>query len=251
MKRIAFILSVASMVAGLAGCTEKESEKTPSTPTVTISIDNEKTTSASIEFTITPTNAEKCSYVVIESTETVPSESDILANGNATDPDKASAISVDGLKSATKYLVMAAVSSTDGQTGIAQQEVTTAEAPVVVLDRGTAKVYGTRNIGLTLRGEDSGIDYEISLDLYDDAYAETGYLTEGTYTVSEGTEDRAMNSEYSYLQKDNDQYKFVSGTLEVKIVDNAYSLKLNVELNNEGGNFVGTFDGTIDDMPIK
>lgn len=146
---------------------------------------------------------------------------------------------------------MAAVSSTDGQTGIAQQEVTTAEAPVVVLDRGTAKVYGTRNIGLTLRGEDSGIDYEISLDLYDDAYAGTGYLTEGTYTVSEGTEDRAMNSEYSYLQKDNDQYKFVSGTLEVKIVDNTYSLKLNVELNNEGGNFVGTFDGTIDDMPIE
>ena len=60
-----------------------------------------------------------------------------------------------------------------------------------------------------------------------------------------------MNSEYSYLQKDNDQYKFVSGTLEVKIVDNTYSLKLNVELNNESGNFVGTFDGTIDDMPIE
>ena len=49
---------------------------------------------------------------------------------------------------------------------------------------------------------------------------------------------------------DNDQHKFTSGTLEVKIADKEYSFVLDVTLEN-GERFIATYDGELEDLPIK
>lgn len=124
---------------------------------------------------------------------------------------------------------------------------------VVVCDpeRASGKQYGSsNNFGITLRKLQDGIDYEISLDLYNDAGRDKGYLTAGTYTVGTGFTDGTLNSEYSYVQKDNDQYKFTAGTLNVTTEGNIYKMRLDATLNN-GEKFIATYEGAIDGLEIK
>lgn len=118
-------------------------------------------------------------------------------------------------------------------------------------DRTSGKQYGSsNNFGVTLRKLQDGIDYEISLDLYDDEGKEKGYLTAGTYTVGNTSTDGSLNYDYSYLQKDNDQYKFSAGTLNVEIESGNYKMRLDVTLSN-GERFIATYLGAIDGFEIK
>lgn len=240
-----FFLSLAALgsVCAFAGCSDSTQDVMPE-----VTIEKGEVTSDQITFTVTPANATACRYMVIAEGEAVPGADKVLADGKVTDADKPSTVTETGLTSGTAYTVIAAVSSENGNTAMAQEQFTTAEDPATVLDRCSFRLYGSRNVSLTLRGDVEGISYEITLDLYDDSYSEAGRLSAGTYSVSSGTEDKALNSEYSYLQKDNDQYKFESGTLEVSFEGDVYTLMLDVVLTNGGGNFKGKFNGTFEEV---
>lgn len=61
-------------------------------------------------FTVTPTDAEKCAYVVVKKGETVPEAAAILADGTEAAADKASEVTVENLDENTEYVFAVAVS---------------------------------------------------------------------------------------------------------------------------------------------
>lgn len=238
-------LSCAAVVF-VAGCGKTGSEVPAPEAEVTIS----EVGTNSISFSVSAMNAAEGAYLVLCSDETVPEASAILSDGTTVNLSDETPITVDGLKSSTAYTVAVAVASEDGRTALATAEATTEADPAIVLDRATGKHYGSgSNWGMTVRGTVDGVDYEVTLDLYDDESVEAGYLTEGVYTVSESMDDGALNTEYSYVQRDNDQYKFVSGTLDVKISGTEYSLRFDTKLS-DGSAFVAVYNGPVDGIEI-
>ena len=204
-----------------------------------------------ISFTVSADNANKGAYLVLSAEEIVPDASRILSEGTRIDFPMETPITVDELISSSSYKIVVAVTSENGNIGFTTAEVKTNDDPAIVLERATGKHYGNgSNWNMTVRGTVDNIDYEISLDLYDEESISAGYITEGIYMVSSGSDDGSLNSEFSYVQKDNDQYKFVSGTLEVKISGNEYSLRIDAVLN-DNSTFIAAYKGVIDNIEIK
>lgn len=246
MNRFSFFAALGCAALLAAGCGKTGSDVPAPAADVTVT----EVTASSISFSVSAVNATQGAYMVVPGDETVPEASAILSEGTSVDLSSEAAVTVDGLAPSTAYTVAVAVSSADGRTAVATAEVTTEAVPAIVLDRASGKHYGAGiNWGITVRGNVDGIEYEVSLDLYDVESVEAGYLTEGVYTVSEGMADGDLNSDYSYVQKDNDQYKFVSGTLDVAVSADGYSLRLDTVLN-DGSNFSAVYEGPVDGIEI-
>lgn len=250
MKRLFLFVVTALVTPCLSSCSDGNDNELPE---ATVSIEAGPVSFSSLTFTIKPVHAVKCAYVVIRDGESVPSAAEIIASGKATDAAAASIKTEEELVEGTKYRIVAAVLGASAEQPVsASIGMETSADPAVVFDptRGTGKIYGsTNNIGITLRTAADDIDYELSLDLYDDSSKTTRYLGEGTYEVSTAKTDKSLNSEFSYLQKDNDQFKFKSGNLVVKIVGKTYSMRLTVVLSDDQ-TFVASFNGEIDGLPI-
>lgn len=255
LTAIAALSCAAMLLCGAAACNKTE---TPPVPEVKVTL--EEATANSITFSVSAANAVECSYVVVGADETVPAADGILADGTAVDLDNASEITADGLEPSTVYTIAVAVSSEDGQTAVATAEATTEAEPAIALDSASGKHYGSgNNWGVTLRGTVDGMEYEISLDLYDDESVEAGYLTEGVYTVASDSSDGTINPEYSSVDivdtadYTNYHYTLSSGTLDVKIADGEYAMRLDVVLVDGLGTESGmavVYNGAVDGIEI-
>lgn len=243
MNKFSIFAALSCAAVCVLGCT-----KPAETPAPQVSIEIGETTSTSVSFSVTAENASECAYAVVKSGETVPDAAAILSEGTAVDLSVSSEIVAGDLESSTTYTVAVAVSSEDGRTALASAEATTAEDPALVMDRASGRQYGSSsNFQITLRGTVDGVEYEIAMDLYDDGGKDAGYVTAGTYNIEEGNADGTVDPVYSYVQKDNDQLKFVSGTLEVGIADGAYAIRLNAVLSDDT-TLVAAYNGTIEDV---
>ena len=116
-------------MAGLAclslfSCEDKEPETpdTPVEPTVSISLGEAKTTS--VDFTLTPANAESVAWQIVETGETVPTAEEILASGHSAGTESAT-YTADGLTPETSYVLAAAAANGDLYSSVATLEVTT------------------------------------------------------------------------------------------------------------------------------
>ncbi len=252
MKKFLLFAVSAVALSMLTGCNDS-SDSDNVTPSVQISLSNADITSLSIN--VNPVNAVKCAYTVIGDGETVPSADEILQSGKPAHANEASVIVIDNLEPNTPYQVVAAVQSISNEK-VAESEIfSTADVPAIAFDatRATGKHYGTtNNLGVTLRTLDNGIDYELSLDIYDDSAKTTNVLGNGTYTLTNDSANATFNAEYSYVQMGNDQLKFTSGvlTVETNATDNTYKLELRAALSN-GEYFHATFEGTISGFTLK
>ena len=139
---------------------------------------------------------------------------------------------------------------------LASTFATTEADPAIVLDSATGRHYGSgSNWGMTLRGEADGMEYEIMLDLYDDESVDAGFVTEGVYTVSADGSDGTISPDYSSVDildtadYSNYHYTLSSGTLEVKIADGEYALRLDVVLN-DGSSLVVVYNGPVEGIEI-
>ena len=117
-------------MAGLAclslfSCEEKEPETpdTPVEPTVSISLVGEAKTT-SVDFTLTPANAESVAWQIVEAGETVPTAEEILASGHSAGTETAT-YTADGLTPETSYVLAAAAANGDLYSSVATLEVTT------------------------------------------------------------------------------------------------------------------------------
>ena len=118
------------IMAGLAclslfSCEEKEPETpdTPVEPTVSISLVGEAKTT-SVDFTLTPANAESVAWQIVEAGETVPTAEEILASGHSAGTETAT-YTADGLTPETSYVLAAAAANGDLYSSVATLEVTT------------------------------------------------------------------------------------------------------------------------------
>ena len=75
-------------------------------PTVAITVG--EATETSIAFTITSTDAEEVKYIVVESTETTPTATEVLANGTAAEVNTEAGCYVAELEQTTEYTIVAA-----------------------------------------------------------------------------------------------------------------------------------------------
>ena len=117
-------------MAGLAclslfSCEEKEPETpdTPVEPTVSISLVGEAKTT-SIDFSLTPANAESVAWQIVEAGKTVPTAEEILASGHSAGTETAT-YTADGLTPETSYVLAAAAANGDLYSSVATLEVTT------------------------------------------------------------------------------------------------------------------------------
>lgn len=120
---------IPAIMAGLAclslfSCEDKEPETpdTPVEPTVSISLGEAKTTS--VDFTLTPANAESVAWQIVEAGETVPTAEEILASGHSAGTDTATYTAYD-LTPETSYVLAAAAANGDLYSSVATLEVTT------------------------------------------------------------------------------------------------------------------------------
>lgn len=250
LTAIAALSGAALVLCCAASCNKAE------TPAPEVKVTVAGVTMNSVSFTVSATNAAECSYLVVGADETVPTASAILADGTSVDLADASEIVAEGLEPSTEYTVAVAVSSEDGQTAVATANATTEADPAIVMDSATGRHYGSgSNWGMTLSGEVDGKEYQIALDLYDDASVDAGYVTEGVYTVAPDGSDGTISPVYSSVDildtadYSNYHYTLSSGTLEVKIADGGYALRLDVVLN-DGSSLVVVYNGPVDGIEI-
>lgn len=236
------VLSCAAVFA-MSGCT-----KSVETPEPEVSVEIGEVTMNSISFSVAAKNAVECAYVVVADGESVPSAAEILSDGISVDLSADSGLVAEGLEPSTEYTVAVAAASEDGKTAMDSASAATEADPAIVLDRASARQFGTsNNFQITLRGTVDDVEYEISLDMYDDEGKEAGYVTAGTYSIESGNTDGIVDASYSYVQKGNDRYEFLSGTMEVGITDAGYSIRVDSVLNDESS-LVVVYNGTIEDV---
>ncbi len=252
MEKIVFFVSISlALLTCAVGCKELAI-----TPGPEVMIEKGEATPSSLTFTVKTKNALECAYSVVKDGEVIPTSEEVLSDGKSVNVLEDVKATVENLIFETKYHIIAAVSGSDGQTASSSIEMATLAEPLpdpVVMERASGKIYGTsNNVGITLRGLVDGVDYEISLDIYDDSCKETHYLGAGTYTVSAATADGSLNSDYSYVQRDNDQFKFASGKLDVEIVGKQYKMTLDVMFSGaDAQRFIATYEGAVDGIDVK
>ena len=253
MNRLSFCfaaLGCAAVMGGVLGCT-----RTEQTPEPEVSVEISGTGMDWISFSVTAANASECSYMVVTGDESVPAAADILSGGSVIDLAAGSDFTADGLDPSTSYTVAVAVASEDGKTAVGTASATTAADPAIVLESATGRQYGSgNNFALTLTGTKDGIEYTVSLDLYDDESRELGYLSAGTWTVADSMDDGSLNSEYSTIDVYNTEdwsnisYKLASGTFEVKISGGEYEMRLDaIAVGKHETGLVFAYRGTVED----
>ena len=121
-------------------------------------------------------------------------------------------------------------------------------------NRASGRKYGgaTTNFSVSLRTEENGQDYELSMDIYDFVNTTAEYLQPGTYIVSDEQEGQTIGTSYSYFYYNNKTNKISSGKMTVSINDSdkTYSIDVRIKID-DGTDFHGTFTGKIDGLEIK
>ncbi len=249
MKKLFFPLIGAFYGALCLVSCEKESGKAPVLPSLDVT--EVVAAESSLTFQISNQNAVKCAFLVVESSEPVPSQEEVLDKGHAIAVNETVACVQDSLLAETAYCIVAVAASEDEM--VSQKvDAMTLKTPALEFDadRGSAKLYGKKNVVVTLRTVVEGVDYELQLDMYDDEYMTTGYLTPRKYVVAANMNDGSVNSDGSYLQLDNDQFKFSEGEVEVAVREGKFDFEISLVLSN-GKVFKACFLGALDNMLVK
>lgn len=104
-----------------------------------------ETTPSTIAFTILPTKATACAYMLLTEDQQIPSAAVVLSDGEEADSKKATPVTIHGLVPETTHVVVAAVF--DGTTNVLGEPLRLTTTPVdipddaVVLDRMISAIY--------------------------------------------------------------------------------------------------------------
>lgn len=259
------------MVCALTACDNGESIPPEPENGPKISVAPGETTYATIAFTLTPTDATACAYMVLNEQETIPSAAVILSDGIEAESKTVTPVTIRGLIPETTYVVVAAV--TDGTTAVGSeplrmttQKVTTPDN-TVVLDRLIKATYiedspGTDYVSYYIRladvacAEDEFGYYQPSakgtllmLDLFGEPSPEGNRaLPAGTYTL-DAHKARLTVNPYStgILRSDGTDLKdnfFESGEVVVQRKGDTYTLTATF-IDNEQAEHSFTYTGAL------
>ena len=191
----------------------------------TVSIEAGSSSPEGISFTVTSTDATSVAWIVVESSEAVPTASEVLANGTAIKANEAVACKAEALKAGTEYRVVAAAQNSAAVVkadALIATQPAGGDNPDPDPDPDTVKFSATSfyveyagteyssahnywvvlsDNGMTESGNLKEHSTYYFFDLYSSvgAYYEEGVLPNGTYTLDEGTmRANTINPEYSY-----------------------------------------------------
>lgn len=245
------MLGVALLSVSFAACSSDDDASAP-TNKPTVSVVAATAGQTTLSFTITPENAEKCSYVCLEPGEAIPSAEEILANEinlvSATEP---TFVEVTGLATETEYTIVAAV--TDGTTAVVSAPVkmmTLATNALIAhgMSGNIASGFGTAPKEAALRffvGPDDILEVPVFFD------NKAKYLPAGTYIVGTAEEPGVIdksNSDYCYFYYGGELLQLSSGTMTIDIVDGEYDITFDFSTN--GGEFCVKYKGDIDGIQL-
>lgn len=127
MKKF-YLLALPLLAVLCASCSDDDAPVIK--PTVTVEAGT--STQTTLTFTITPENAEKCAWICLEAGEEVPAAEAILANeANEVSATEAEEVEVTGLTPGTEYVIVAAVSNSNGANTAVSEHVTITTAEIV------------------------------------------------------------------------------------------------------------------------
>ena len=109
MKIKSLLLALLALPLMMVACEPNNPVDEVKDPTVSVTADS--ATENTITFTVTSTDADKVTYLVVEGTE-APTASEVLANGVAIEANKSVEITATELKAETDYTVVAAAQNT-------------------------------------------------------------------------------------------------------------------------------------------
>lgn len=204
-------------------------------------------TSNSISFTITPTSAERCAYMLFD--EEQPDIETIFANGVEVAADASSEIVVENLYSSSCYYVVAAVMSGDDAYSCTPVAMTTLEGEIeyiklVVDSTAGGEWYDDDNYFLCLK--DSDAQMSVELDLYM-VYGDGVHLFEGAYLLQDVAEELYIDEQYSRFAEMVDGVergaKFETAKLEVESAESGYTIRFEGKLFEEERVVIAEYEG--------
>lgn len=241
----------------------------------TVSIEAGSSSPEGISFTVTSTDATSVAWVVVESSEAVPTASEVLANGTAIKANEAVACKAEALKAGTEYRVVAAAQNS---AAVVKADALIATQPAggdvpgpdPDPDPETVKFSATNfyieyagteyspahnywvvlsDNGLTDNGGMKEHSTYYFFDLYSSvgAYYEEGVLPNGTYTLDKGTMSaNTIAPEYSYhtVTTTADEAPVYSSYAEAVVVVSDNKIEATIVLE-DGTRHEVTYEGSL------
>lgn len=243
----AFLLC-AMIVLPLSSCSDDETFSGDG-PAVTIS--RVSAGAHSLTFSVEPSGADECAWLVVKSGEAVPDAAAVLSGGKRTDAAKRSEVTADGLDAGTEYTVVAAVQGY-GKTAVSTLDMSTEQGGSAGLNLeeavySTGNAVGTGSYQLIFSQGRIGADgypvnigdMLITMDLFNELDADpmNAVLPEGEYTASNGMGAFKWAPSNSFILIRTEAgadgltpVPIVDGTVNVSRSGNDYTVSLDVVL---------------------
>lgn len=278
MKRTIISTLLPAAALFLFSC-EKGKETPP--PSLNIGVSEIAYNSAKLSFE--PENASECAYLLIQKDDAIPTEQEILSDGQKLNAGMPSSFTVTGLQENMTYVVAAVASDGERTSGIVTEEFTTTVSPYdidLVLTELDGEFYGDwlglgndnfylvlSDIGLDEFGSKKPNGTYLTIDLYSPTVEnqDNPIPATGEYTADSSDEEYSINGGYTfYCQTDaNGDYAienlYVSGgTLTLSRKDLIYTLDAVFEMEDgqilhcryEGPMYLPSYEEENDKLPL-
>lgn len=258
------MLSLCGLVAcASTACDDKNDPLPPVGPAdgPKVTLTAGETTPSTVSFSITPSDAAACAYMMLAEDQPVPSAAVILSDGVEAESKQSTPVTLRGLVPETTYVVVAAV--TDGKTSASSEplrlttkKVTTPD-DAVVLDRVIEAIYYGENL------LNASADYYIQLANVACVQDEYGYyqpagkgtllsldlwgapspagnraLPTGTYMLDADNMPLTLDPNFTVLRVSDGsefaEYDFESGEVIVERDGSTYTISATLTDSNEG-----------------
>lgn len=266
----AFLSTSLAMLAlsSLSSC-NKDPEPVEDPNDLAVTLEKGEATEKTLSFTVSPVNAEKCTWWYGTADQEVPSAEEILAKGNPVTVIKKTPVLIEGLMPATEYVIVAAVSS-EGKVAMSDKlNMVTADREFdgesfMLLDAvySDANAAGAGNYSIALGNAEVNENWEpkkvgdmfISLELFNERDSDpiNAVLPNGEYKAGQSASTFTWNPSSSYLCVREDEtasgvkYKpFISGVVDVARTGNTYSIYVDLSLLDGGEKVKVKYEGPI------
>lgn len=267
-KAFNFVAVTAVLLMAMTGCQEPEKEL----PAPSVTLTAADVTETSFSFTAVVSNADKVAYICCEAGEEVPAVDMILSEGTVIDPASAGPVVIEGLVSATDYIVAAAASNAEKvmEAPAVLEFSTVSDLMADVESTATLAWYygpveGAESDLLflslcnaqldELTAMPSGEGELLRLYMYiDRTDADNPVIAPGTYTLvldedtgdpftlSYGSSVFALSTDEGWMQID-----YESGEVVVEYDGGVYSITANMVVNDgEGSKVRATYEGALE-----
>lgn len=251
--RIPFSVFLFITLLTTVSCEKRSDDSTTVVPEVSIQIT--ECSYNSVTFTVTPSGASKCAYLIIKDGEEIPDSESILENGTAINADRKTTCLAEGLSEDCSYSIFAAVANMD-ETAVTSEQFRTEVSPydidftAIYLGGeyyGDWLGFGNDNFYVILSDkgmDENGKEYPggnfLIIDLYSPLVSDTSNPapSAGEYNADSSDEEFSINCGYSYYYGTDSEgtvcgkVNLSGGSLRISEKDKLYTIEADFTLDD-------------------